>query len=158
MRNSSARTRADDTGTHDAVEDVVYVEDSDDDATMIETVVSQTRCVADLTRVDRAADALALLEAVEAGDRRRPTLLLVDVNLPDGSGFDVVERARDTHPRSVLPIAVVTGSASPDDVRTAYAAGANVYVVKPLSFVEFRQRLAGLCRFVAATEPTDESA
>lgn len=131
---------------------VVSVEDSDDDAMMIETVATQTGCAAGLERVRSVAAALELLEALEAGDREQPSAMLVDINLGDGTGFRVVQRARETFSRADLPIVVFSGSDSKTDIEHAYAAGANLYVIKPMRFGEFRRRLVGACRFLAATD------
>ncbi|NGM68609.1 response regulator [Natronolimnobius sp. AArcel1] len=131
---------------------VVYVEDSDDDAMMIETVATQTGCAATLERAHSVAAALEILEAIEAGEREQPNALLVDINLGDGTGFRVVRRARETFSRATLPIVVFSGSDSETDIEHAYAAGANLYVVKAMRFREFRRRLVSACRFLAATD------
>ncbi|OVE83420.1 hypothetical protein B2G88_13290 [Natronolimnobius baerhuensis] len=118
---------------------------------MIELVATQTGCVDTLERAHNVETALEILEVIEAGERDRPSVLLVDINLGDGSGITVVHRARATFSRTALPIVVFSGSDSETDVKQAYAAGANLYVVKPMRFREFRRRLVSACRFLAVT-------
>jgi DNA-binding NarL/FixJ family response regulator len=57
-----------------------------------------------------------------------PDAIIVDINLPDGSGFDVVTWARKVSP--TIAIVVLTLNDSEDYVRAAKSAGANAFVVK----------------------------
>lgn len=62
-----------------------------------------------------------------------PHVIIVDINLPDGSGFDLVAWARKVSPKIV--IVVLTFNDKADYVRAAKTAGANAFIVKnaPLS-------------------------
>ena len=71
----------------------------------------------------RVADALALLEAEPFG------CLLVDKNLPDGSGLDVIARARDVQPYCAC--IVITGYPNVDSILQALRLGAVDYLEKP---------------------------
>jgi two-component system OmpR family response regulator len=63
-----------------------------------------------------------------------PDLILLDVVLPDISGFDILERVR-AHPMlKHIPIIMITGKATREDVMRALAAGANGYITKPFEF------------------------
>ncbi|MDQ3756916.1 MAG: response regulator [Actinomycetota bacterium] len=76
--------------------------------------------------VEAAVDLLCNLPAP-------PVLLLLDVNLGDGSGFDVLRRVEPSVlGRAVL--VVLTGSNELEDVDEAYALGAQSYLVKPVAF------------------------
>ena len=57
-----------------------------------------------------------------------PDAIIVDINLPDGSGFDVVSWARKVSP--TIAIVVLTLNDGEDYVRAAKSAGANAFVVK----------------------------
>jgi two-component system sensor histidine kinase/response regulator len=58
-------------------------------------------------------------------------LILLDIRLPDGSGFDLLARLRETHSALDLPVIVISGLDQADDVVRALKAGANDYVTKP---------------------------
>lgn len=63
----------------------------------------------------------------------RPDLLLLDVMLPDGDGFSVLERLR-CHPEfSSLPIVMLTAKHDPEDIARGLSLGADGYVTKPYS-------------------------
>lgn len=74
------------------------------------------------------SSALAMLE------QRRFDLLLLDVEMPELSGFQVLSRLRQTYSRSELPIIMMTARPQADDVVEALQIGANDYVTKPMDF------------------------
>lgn len=62
-----------------------------------------------------------------------PALILLDLKLPRRSGFEVLRFLRGKSLTRHTPVVVLTSSNQPDDIARAYAAGANSYLVKPLS-------------------------
>jgi two-component system, response regulator len=64
--------------------------------------------------------------------QRRPAvdLILLDLNLPDMSGFDVLRHLRAEPKTRTVPVVVLSSSQENDDVRRAYECGANSYVSK----------------------------
>jgi two-component system OmpR family response regulator len=64
-----------------------------------------------------------------------PHLILLDVVLPDISGFDLLQRVRQ-HPRlGSVPVIMLTGHVTPESVLHGMANGADGYVSKPFQFV-----------------------
>lgn len=86
-------------------------------------------------------------EALEAVERLRPDLVLLDVHLPDLSGIEVLRRLRGRG--DDVGVIVVTAAREVDTVRAAAAAGAAHYLVKPF---EHEDLLARLEAFRAAHE------
>jgi len=64
-------------------------------------------------------------------------LVLLDINLPKLSGFDVLKRMRAEPNTQLLPVVMFTSSDEEDDRLRAYSSGANSFVSKPLEFAEF---------------------
>jgi CheY-like chemotaxis protein len=64
-------------------------------------------------------------------DDGAPDLLLLDVELPDGDGFDVLARMRRHKVLSALPIIMLTVRSDPADIGKGLALGADGYVTKP---------------------------
>ena len=62
-----------------------------------------------------------------------PDLLLLDVNLPDLSGFEVCRRLRSDPRLAAMRIVMLTAAAQHDDVARGLAAGADQYLTKPFS-------------------------
>jgi two-component system, OmpR family, response regulator MprA len=79
-----------------------------------------------------------------AAMRAEPDLVVLDVNLPDGSGFDVCRRAR--HDGISTPILMLTARAAVEDRVEGLDAGADDYLVKPFALAELLARVRALVR------------
>jgi DNA-binding NarL/FixJ family response regulator len=79
------------------------------------------------------AEAGSINEAQAFMAQTNPDVLIVDINLPDGSGFDLVTWSRTVSPTTAIVVLTLNDSA--DYVRAAQRAGANAFIVKsaPLS-------------------------
>jgi len=106
-----------------------------------------------------AADCFGVLPAPTASDALRlcrykqPSLMLLDLTLPDASGLDVLQEIREADgivsrfdPR--LPVIVLSGRGSEQDRVRGLEFGADDYVTKPFVYGELRARIAALLRRV----------
>jgi DNA-binding response OmpR family regulator len=119
----------------------------DDDATRTFLADNLTADGYELLVADCARDGLRLLET------KFPDLVLVDLGLPDASGFELVRRVREADgiasridPRT--PLVVVSGRTSELDRVRGFERGCDDYVCKPFSYPELRGRVAALLRRV----------
>ena len=114
-------------------------------------VEDETSIVEPLAEVLRSEGFETLLAGTvaEALDqaRRDPDLVLLDVMLPDGSGFDV---CRELRQRSQVPIIMLTARGEEADRVVGLELGADDYVVKPFSGREVVARIRAVLRRVAA--------
>ena len=85
--------------------------------------------------------------------KRDPDLVLLDLMLPDGSGFDV---CRELRKRSQVPIIMLTARGEEADRVVGLELGADDYVVKPFSAREVVARIRAVLRRADAPEPADE--
>lgn len=88
-----------------------------------------------LLRFDSAQQLLDLYKT-----EGRPDLLLLDLNLGDSTGFEVLEELRSSPHFSQYPKVIYTSSYNPQDVERGFHLGANGYLVKPLGI----EKLAGV--------------
>jgi two-component system response regulator RegX3 len=91
-------------------------------------------------------------QALEEADRRPPDLVLLDVMLPDGSGYEVCRTLRE---RSKVPIIMLTARGEETDRIVGLELGADDYIVKPFSAREVAARIRAVLRRSDA-EPTDD--
>jgi DNA-binding response OmpR family regulator len=94
-------------------------------------------------------------EALDCVTRARPDLILLDLMLPDGSGYDVCREVRRT---SQVPIIMLTARGEEADRVIGLELGADDYVVKPFSAREVAARVRAVLRRVAAPAPAEASA
>jgi diguanylate cyclase (GGDEF)-like protein/PAS domain S-box-containing protein len=73
-------------------------------------------------------------EALEWIETHPVDLVLLDVEMPGMSGLEVLKEIRRKNSPAQLPVIMVTGKSSSEDIVTALAAGANDYVTKPIDF------------------------
>ena len=87
----------------------------------------------------------------DGGVRRSAIDLSFDINLPDGSGLDVLASVRHRSVR--IPVLIVSGADEIDATVTALDAGADDYLHKPYRPNELRARVRALMRRAHAAEP-----
>lgn len=73
-----------------------------------------------------------------------PRVILLDLKLPKISGLEVLKIIKENEHTKTIPVVVLTSSREDPDVKTAYALGANSYVVKPVEFDQFVEALSSL--------------
>lgn len=84
--------------------------------------------------VSEAADGRAAMVALS---KARPTLLCIDVMLPETSGYDVCEHVRASPTLKGLPILVMSARDMPKDKAIAEELGARAYLTKPFTQAGF---------------------
>jgi len=82
-------------------------------------------------RVRTASSARELLDDLRT--QALPDILLLDVMLPDGNGFDILAKLRKHPTFALLPVAMLTAKDDPKEIATGLAIGADAYVTKPYS-------------------------
>ena len=96
-------------------------------------------------------EALAYLyhegDYVDPKDAPRPDVILLDLNLPRMGGHEVLQRLKQDPRFKSVPIIVLTTSGRADDIRMAYEAGANAYLLKPVEFARFTEVMGQLVTF-----------
>lgn len=91
---------------------------------------------------------IASLERRLQGDERAlPHLMLLDINMPRLSGFDLKRRIAQSERLALIPTIFLTSSSSDEDVREAYEVGASAFMTKPLHLAEMREAVATIVRF-----------
>ncbi len=124
---------------------ILIVEDEPDIAGLLEAYLRR-----DGFRTERAADGSSAMRLYKTA---KPDLILLDVNIPDIDGFEVLQKIRST---SQTPVIMVTAMAEDLDKLLGLKLGADDYVVKPFSPLEVVARVKAVLRRVGtqtATQP-----
>ncbi|HUX67504.1 MAG TPA: response regulator [Terriglobales bacterium] len=94
-------------------------------------------------RVVEAADGAAAVNELE---QCRPDLVLVDIQMPKLSGYQVLSHLRTHSSHPATPVVAITAHAMRGDREQALEAGFDGYFAKPIEVAELRQRVAELLR------------
>lgn len=121
---------------------------SDDGATLILVVEDEPQirafvCAALQEAGYRVAAAAQAAEALERLGAEPPTLLILDLGLPDRDGIELIHELRTW---STLPVLVLSARAAEDAKIAALDAGADDYLTKPFGVGELRARLRAMLR------------
>jgi CheY-like chemotaxis protein len=114
---------------------LLYVEDEDAAAFLLETAIKEAQIDLEVRRVSDGEQALAYLEHSPGyEDAPDPDLVLLDLNLPRKTGLEVLAAMQDAEDLRKIPVVVFTSSALPRDKRCSMALGALEFITKPQSF------------------------
>ena len=104
---------------------VLYVEDNPANLRLMQQVMAQRSDIRLVVSKDPA-------EGIELAHSELPDLILLDINLPDMSGYEVLSHLRQHEKTRTIPVIGVSANAMPKDVERALAAGFADYLTKPL--------------------------
>ena len=120
--------------------DVLYVEDDIVNFTLVERIL-EFRPELNLMHAPEGQLGLDLAQAY------RPKLILLDLNLPDMNGAEVLQRLQQNSDTSQIPVVVLSANATPSQIERLLTAGARNYLTKPFDIDPF---LAVVDDFVAS--------
>ena len=110
---------------------IVLVEDDIEDAAITKRVLKHNKLDKDLVVATNGREAMQALQSLVKGNL--PQLILLDINLPDISGIDLLTLIKSDKELSNIPVVILTGSNEDQDIQKSYDLGASSYLVKPIS-------------------------
>ena len=117
--------------------EILLVEDSPDDACLtMEALGRQGEQQGQLGRGRRGGDGVPAPRGQNA-DAPRPDLILLDLNLPQKSGHEVLAEIKQDPDLRRIPVVIMTASDDEKDILEAYNLHANCYVTKPVDLDQF---------------------
>ena len=142
-----------DTSTSHTPLTIIVVEDNPVDVYLIQWVLKAHELSHELQVIDNGDHAMDYINQLAHEERRRsPTIMLLDLNLPQRDGRELLQRVRSIPEGSDMQVVIVTGSNNPADRRETIEMGADAYFVKPYHLNEFMQ-LGNLIKHLAFDHP-----
>ena len=120
---------------------IMMIEDNEDHALLIKRGLEAPDCSVD--HCINGLEALKIFQQVKNFDSR-PNLILLDVQLPGMSGFDILKEIKKMAPLSHVPVIMLTTSARREEIERAYQFGASGYVVKSDDFPALIKKLTSI--------------
>lgn len=124
--------------------EVLYVDDSEDDQLLAVEAVEATGRDNDLRIAGSAIEVWTTLLGRLETNSPLPTLLVVDLRMPQVDGHLLMDKLAEDPDLSTIPVVVLTTSADPVDVRTANSNGAYRYHEKPHRFEDLVELWSGI--------------
>ncbi len=78
----------------------------------------------------------------------RPGLILLDIKMPKVDGFALLENIKHDPQLRMIPVLMLTSTDDQVEINRCYTLGANSYVVKPIRYEEFQERIKALGLFL----------
>ena len=137
--------------------DILLVEDNPDHALLTVEGLNSNGVLNNVIVVRDGEEALDYLRGTGPyQSENRPGLILLDINLPKVNGLQVLEQIKGDEGLKAIPVVMLTTSEDEREVQEAYALGANSYVVKPVTFRDFVERVRRLEMYwVLVNRPPD---
>jgi CheY-like chemotaxis protein len=79
-------------------------------------------------------------------------LILLDLNLPDMTGIEILRRVKETQHLKCTPVVVLTTTDDAQEIKRCYELGCNVYVTKPVNYENFANAIRQLGLFFSVIQ------
>jgi two-component system, chemotaxis family, response regulator Rcp1 len=118
--------------------EVLLVEDSIGDIRLTREAFKDAKVHINLHVAADGAEAMAFLKREgQHADAARPDLILLDLNLPKKDGREVLREIKESPTLGIIPVVILTTSASEADILRTYQLHANCYITKPVDLEGF---------------------
>jgi CheY-like chemotaxis protein len=132
---------------------ILLVDDNPHDVVLIRLAFRRVGIIDTIQLVKDGVEAMRYINGEGAyADRHQfplPTLILLDLKMPQTSGFDVLQWIREQPELGNVVVVVMSGSKNDQDIERAYALGANSYLIKPTRFEEMVKMMETLKDYTA---------
>jgi len=130
---------------------IAMVEDDEGHARLIERNLRRAGVHNKIVPLADGASATAFLFGSDGSGlvhKGRNLLILLDLNLPDMSGIDILKRIKENEHLRVSPVVVLTTTDDKAEIQRCYDLGCNVYITKPVDYEKFANAIQQLGLFV----------
>ncbi|KTE20051.1 hypothetical protein ATE67_11705 [Sphingopyxis sp. H050] len=133
---------------------IVMIEDDEGHARLIEKNIRRAGISNRIHHFLDGNSALDFLYDSEHGPvRNGPALILLDLNLPDMSGTDILAKIKaDGSPLRRTPVVVLTTTDDKVEIQRCYDLGCNVYITKPVNYENFADAIRQLGLFLSVIQ------
>jgi CheY-like chemotaxis protein len=130
---------------------IVMVEDDDGHARLIEKNIRRAGVCNEIRHFTDGTSAIEHLFS-DAVRNNGPFLMLLDLNLPDMNGVDILAQIKADEKLKRAPVIVLTTTDDQREVQRCYDLGANVYITKPVEYESFAQAIRQLGLFLSVIQ------
>ncbi|WP_020180572.1 response regulator [Methylopila sp. M107] len=133
---------------------IVMIEDDEGHARLIEKNVRRAGVNNEIRHFADGTSALAFLQS-EDTEAHGPLLILLDLNLPDMTGIDILGVLKKHDRLKRAPVIVLTTTDDKVEIQRCYDLGCNVYITKPVDYETFATAIRQLGLFISVMQVPD---
>ena len=138
---------------------IIMIEDDEGHARLIEKNIRRAGISNKLTHFLDGTSALDyLFNAPEGPAQNGPAMVLLDLNLPDMSGTDILTKIKSDPRLHRTPVVVLTTTDDKVEIARCYDLGCNVYITKPVNYESFADAIRQLGLFLSVIQVPDQDA
>jgi DNA-binding response OmpR family regulator len=134
---------------------IIMIEDDEGHARLIERNIRRAGVNNDIIPFQSGTDAVRFLFGSDGSggvSSGRALLILLDLNLPDMSGVDILKRVKENEHLKLTPVVVLTTTDDDREIKRCYDLGANVYITKPVNYESFANAIRQLGLFFSVIQ------
>jgi len=134
---------------------IIMIEDDEGHARLIERNIRRSGVNNDVVPFSTGTDALKYLfgsDGTGLHHRGRALLILLDLNLPDMSGIEILRQIKGSKYLKATPVVVLTTTDDSDEIKRCYELGCSVYITKPVNYENFANAIRQLGLFFSVIQ------
>lgn len=134
---------------------ILMIEDDEGHARLIEKNIRRAGVLNEIIPFADGTSAIAHLFGPDGSGRAhqgRALLVLLDLNLPDMTGVEILGRIKQNEHLKRSPVVVLTTTDDRTEIQRCYDLGANVYVTKPVNYENFANAIRQLGLFFSVIQ------
>ena len=134
---------------------IIMIEDDEGHARLIERNIRRSGInneIVPFTNGTAAVNYLFGRDGTGNDHKGRALLILLDLNLPDMTGIDILRRVRENRYLKTAPVVVLTTADDSQEIKRCYDLGCNVYITKPVNYDSFANAIRQLGLFFSVIQ------
>ncbi len=135
--------------------EIVMIEDDDGHARLIEKNIRRAGVNNPITPFASGTEGINYLFGADGSglvNKGRPLLVLLDLNLPDMTGVEILGRIKTNEHLKRIPVVVLTTTDDAIEIQRCYDLGCNVYITKPVNYDSFAHAIRQLGLFFSVIQ------
>lgn len=134
---------------------IIMIEDDDGHARLIERNIRRSGVNNEIIPFRNGTDALSYLLGNDHGGlahKGQPLLILLDLNLPDMTGTEILRQLKESRNFKSTPVVVLTTTDDAQEIKRCYELGCSVYITKPVNYESFAHAIRQLGLFFSVIQ------
>jgi len=128
--------------------DIFIVEDNPGDIRLVKESLTEIGLLNNLSVAENGIEALKFLRREEGyGNAPSPDIILLDLNLPQKKGLEVLREIKEDPKLKDIPVLVLTSSSGMEDIDESYKLNANCYITKPIDYEQLLKTMRCISEF-----------